>query len=461
MTTSALATLRIRGILRHSDGSWRRGQLDISGETVLSIGEIPAQEQDSHAVRIIDVGDSYVLPGAVDAHVHSLSHEHEGIAASTAAAAAGGVTTIVEMPFDYSGPINSIDRLRAKQDLANNEAHVDVALLGTLDPNGGWRLAGALAEAGAVGFKASLFDTDAFRFPRTSDRQLLDVMAATRDAGRTLCVHVENNEIIKALLAEERAAGNTDPQSHSRSRPPVSEALGVLTAMEVAAELDSRLHLCHLSLPRSVDLVGWYREQGADITLETCPHYLTFEQGDLDVQRGHLKINPPLRTPEARDGLWERIEAGQIPVISSDHAPWPVERKDHEVMLDNSSGAPGVQNVVAVTLGGALRRDPSGKLFDRVVTALTYAPAERYGLDAQKGSLEPGKHADVMIFDPNWQQPIALADQLSNAGWTPYEGYLAGGRISHTFLRGSLVFSAENGLLGQRGGGELLQSRGV
>lgn len=461
MTTFDPPTLSIRGILQHPDGQWRRGQLDISGEVVRSVGEIVEGSENSQQARIIDVGESYVLPGAVDAHVHSLSHANEGIRASTAAAAAGGVTTIVEMPFDYSGPINSLDRLRTKQDLANDEAHVDVALLGTLDPEGGWRLAGALAEAGAVGFKASLFDTDKFRFPRTSDRQLLDVLAATRDAGRTLCVHVENNEIIKALLAEERAAGSVDPQSHSRSRPPVTETLGVLTAMEVAAELGSRLHLCHLSLPRSVDLVSWYRDQGADITLETCPHYLTFEQGDLETQRGHLKINPPLRTPEDRDGLWQRIEAGDIPVISSDHAPWPVELKDHEVMLDNSSGAPGVQNIVAVTLGGALRRDPSGKLFDRVVRALTFAPAERYGLDARKGSLDTGKDADVMIFDPSWQAPISLADQLSHAGWSPYEGYVAGGRISHTFLRGSLVFSADAGLVGQAGRGELLESKGV
>ncbi|MBO1804564.1 amidohydrolase family protein [Leucobacter ruminantium] len=403
------------------------------------------------------MGESYVLPGAVDAHVHSLSHRNEGIAASTSAAAAGGVTTVIEMPFDHSGPINSLDRLRAKQDLADAEAVVDIALLGTLDPAGGWTRAEELAEGGVVGFKASLFDTDAFRFPRTSDRQLLDVMAATRDVGRTLCVHVENNEIIKALLDEERSADAADPQSHSRSRPPVSETLGVLTAMEVAANTGSRLHLCHLSLPRSVELASWYRGQGADITLETCPHYLTFVQDDLDRLRGHLKINPPLRTAGDREGLWARLGGGEIPVITSDHAPWPRELKEREMMLDNSSGAPGVQNIVPVILGGALRRDPSMGLFERALDALTRGPAARYGIDHRKGSLEPGKDADIMVFSPDEGAEIELGAQLSNAGWTPYAGYRPGGRITHTISRGELVFDEALGLSGRPGRGELLE----
>lgn len=447
----------VRGRVQFPDGSWRRGQVEVADGKVVSIGEA-AELDNSRNVRILDVGDDYVLPGAVDAHVHSLSHQNEGILASTSAAAAGGVTTVIEMPFDYSGPINQIDRLRAKQELANDEALVDIALLGTLEPEGGWRQAERLAEGGVVGFKASLFDTDAFRFPRTSDRQLIDVMAATRDVGRTLCVHVENNEIIKALLGEERAAGAADPASHSRSRPPVSETLGVLTAMEVAANTGSRLHLCHLSLPRSVDLASWYREQGADITLETCPHYLTFIEDDLERLSGHLKINPPLRTAVDREGLWERLGNGAIPVITSDHAPWPKEHKEREVMLDNSSGAPGVQNIVPVVLGGALRKDPSRRMFERALHALTSGPAARYGLSHRKGSLAPGKDADIMVFAPGESSVIELDAQLSNAGWTPYRGYRPGGRITHTLSRGELVFSDAQGLLGATGRGELLES---
>lgn len=454
-------TLQIRGTLKFPDGQWRRGQLNIAGEKISGIHAVDQQDRISQNVRTVDVGDAFVLPGAVDAHVHSLSHQNEGISAATAAAAAGGVSTIVEMPFDYSGPINNLDRLWAKQNLVNNEAYVDVALLGTLDPQSRGKEAERLTDGGVVGFKASLFDTDSFRFPRTSDFQLLEVLAATRDVGRTLCVHVENNEVINGRLQEERAQGSIDPQSHTRSRPPVSESLGVLTAMEIAADTQSRLHLCHLSLPRSVDLVSWYRGQGADITLETCPHYLTFVQDDLDEQGGHLKINPPLRTSEDRDGLWARLANGDIPVISSDHAPWPAKLKEHDVMLDNKSGAPGVQNVVSLSLGGALRRDTTMRLFDQVVQALTYAPAERYGLDGRKGSLEPGKDADVMVFERLDDAAIELEHQYSNAGWTPYNGVRPGGRITHTFVRGALAYTASDGLAVQPGHGELITSRGV
>lgn len=139
----------------------------------------------------------------------------------------------------------------------------------------------------------------------------------------------------------------------------------------MAHEQNARLHLCHLSLPRSVDLVQWYRNQGLDVTLETCPHYLTFTEDDYDAQGGRLKINPPLRKESDRDGMWERLASGSVDVVSSDHAPWPTEYKDHEGIFANHSGAPGVQTSRAVTLPGALRRGQDG--FNAAARILTEA----------------------------------------------------------------------------------------
>ncbi|WP_235866197.1 dihydroorotase [Serinibacter arcticus] len=408
--------------------------------------------EDRSGASRLDVGPAYVLPGIVDAHVHSLSHGHEGIAAATRSAAAGGVTTIVEMPFDATGPINDVGRLRAKQELANDEAHVDVALLGTIEPRGGWRRAAELAQAGVCGFKVSLFDTDPFRFPRIDDRDLINVMAAVGDTGRTLCAHVENNEVVKALLAEEADA--TDVQAHTRSRPPVAETLGVLTAMEIAATTGAALHLCHLSLPRSVDLALWYRGQGADLTFETCPHYLTFTSADLETRRGRLKINPPLREGADREGLWARIAAGDVPVISSDHAPWPAALKDQRRIFDNHSGAPGVETIAAVTLGQALARGLD--VFTRALEALTVAPARRYGLERRKGSLEVGKDADIAVFTPDPDVAIDETRLHSNAGWSPYDGLRPGGRITHTLARGELVWSTTAGVTAAAGRGTVL-----
>lgn len=436
---------------------WERSRLWLADGRIAAVTGTDGAVPDG--VESIDVGQAYLLPGAVDAHVHCLSHPGEGITAGTSAAAAGGVTTIVEMPFDGTGAINTVDRLRAKQDLVADEAVIDVALLGTLAPGGGWRQAAAMAGAGAVGFKVSLFLTDPVRFPRIDDLELQSVMAAVGEIGSTLCTHAENNEIIKGLLSDPQAQDSTDPLTHVRTRPPVSETLGALTALETAATHGNALHVCHLSLPRSIDLVGWYQDQGADVTMEVCPHYLVFTEDDMRTRGGRLKINPPLRSTDDREGLWRDLAAGRIGVISSDHAPWPTALKDHERILDNHSGVPGVETLVTVTLAEALRRDPTGALFDRALDALTIGPARRYGLDERKGSLEPGKDADVVVFDPTMTDTIRAERMHSHAGWTPYDGFTHTGTITHTFNRGRLVFSRDAGLLARPGDGTLVRRR--
>jgi allantoinase len=450
--------LIVIGRIRRFDGTWGPGEVWVAGETIVAVHESPQPDSPSGAPRRIDVGTDLVLPGAVDSHVHSLSYHGEGIMATTRSAAAGGVTTIIEMPFDETGPINNRDRLLAKQDLANDEAAVDVALLGTLSPGGGWREADALAENGAAGFKVSLFLTDPHRFPRISDDELLDVMRAVGSTGRTLCTHAENNEVVKALLAAESARDTDDVHTHTRSRPPVSETLGVLTALEIAANQGNALHVCHLSLPRSIDLVGWYQSQGVDVTLETCPHYLTFTQDDLETQRGRLKINPPLRTGADRDGVWTRLESGRITIVSSDHAPWPTELKDNPRMLDNHSGVPGVETLVAATLGAAVRRDPTLATLGTVVDSLTIEPARRFGLADRKGSLEVGKDADLMVFSPDPTTVLDGSAQHSNAGWSPYDGMALGGAVTTTILRGAIVWTRDGGLRTDSARGRVLAS---
>lgn len=448
----------VAGRVRAPDGVWRRGEVWITAARISAVTDTVAPERTPGVPRT-DVGDSFVLPGLVDSHVHSLSHQGEGVLAATRAAAAGGVTTIVEMPFDKTGPIDSVDRLRTKQDLANDESVVDVALLATMSPSGGWRAADDLAAAGAIGFKVSLFLTDPHRFPRIDDLELLSVMSAAADSERVLCVHAENNEIVKGLLAREAAGDGLDPHAHTRSRPPVSETVGVLTALEVAADRGAALHLCHVSLPRSVDLVQWYAGQGIDVTMETCPHYLHFSEDDLLAQGGRLKINPPLRTTAAREGLWGRIADRRIPIIASDHAPWPAGFKDHRRILENHSGVPGVETMAAVVLGQALRRDPTLAMFSAAVDALTVAPARRFGLADRKGSFDVGKDADLAVFTPG-DVVIDGAAQHSNAGWSPYDGVVAGGAVTLTISRGQTVWSTSDGLRARPGRGEVLARAG-
>lgn len=463
-STWAEPELVVSGRIRTSDGAWGRGEVWLGGGRILRLVEgdpsdghvRTAPEGVERAIPRLDVGNAFVLPGVVDAHVHCLSYEGEGVAAATRAAGAGGVTTIVEMPFDVNGPIDSHDRLLAKQELIDQEAHVDVALLGTLSPAGGWREAEELASLGVVGFKVSLFLTDPHRFPRIDDHELRKVMRAVHETGRTLCVHAENNEVVKGLIAEESQAHPMDPLAHGRSRPVVSETLGALTALEIAAEQGTALHLCHLSASRGVDLAGWYQGQGVDATVETCPHYLTFEDRDMCDHGGRLKINPPLRSAAERDAMWRRVADGAVTVIASDHAPWPLGFKDHDRIFDNHSGVPGVETLVAATLGGALRQDETLTAFGRAADALTISPARRFGLADRKGSLEVGKDADLTVFVGSDEHQIDETMLHSNAGWSPYDGLRPGGYVSHTISRGQVIWDAASGAASAPGRGQLM-----
>jgi allantoinase len=418
-----------RGDQGHGEVRIRAGV--IAAVSVGSVSDAPAEQR-------IDVGDAYVLPGLIDCHVHCLSHPGEGVAAATRSAAAGGVTTILEMPFDAEGPVWSVERFRQKQELVAREAHVDVGLYATVRPDGGGASVAELAEAGAVAFKLSMFDTDPARFPRTPDGRLFEELAAAAEVDRPVCVHAENDEIIRPLLTRLRATGDGRAELHAASRPPVSETAAVAEVLELARAARARIHLCHLSLPRSVDLVRQHADGGTRVTAETCPHYLLLSEDDLRRHGGRCKINPPLRRREDVDALWQRVRAGALDALSSDHAPWPLEQKTHDNVFDNHSGAPGVETLLPLVAGEALhRRDVP---ISSLVRLLSRRPAEVFGLAHRKGDLRPGLDADVVVFDPHRSWTLDERELHSNAGWSPYHGRHIRGAVTLTVARGEVVW---------------------
>lgn len=428
-----------------------RGEVHVANGTIVAV--IAGSTADSHGVARIDAGRALVFPGAIDCHVHSGSHQGEGITALTRSAAAGGVTTVVDMPYDAVGPVDSTEAMQEKIARLSDEAVVDVALLATVRPDAGAGDVAPLVEAGAAGFKLSTFCTDAYRFPRVSGAQFLDVLAAVRDSSSVVLVHAEAEDVIKPRIDEARASGDTSPRAHCRSRPPVSETAAVLTALEYARATDARLHLCHLSLPRSVDLVRRAVEEGVHATSETCPHYLVFCDEDMDRLGGRLKINPPVRSAEDRDAMWGRVLNGAIDVVSSDHAPWPLSYKTKENIFDNHSGAPGVETLFAIVAGGIFARGGSA---GDVARLLSDGPARLFGLNNSKGSLEVGKDADMVFFDPDAAFVVDEAKLHSNAGWSPYHGLNLSGRVTMAISRGEVVYDGSE-VVGAPGRGRLLQ----
>lgn len=400
----------------------------------------------------INARGQYILPGAIDAHVHCFSALNEGFINATRAAVVGGVTTLIEMPYDAGYPIISRDRFLEKQRRLEGECIVDVALLATIKKTGGLDQIPLLAEAGACGFKMSLYETDPERFPRIPDPELLEAFSLIRETGLPVGIHAENDELVK-WGAYKYLADGADPRAHSKSRPRVAESSAALQALEFAFWTGVHLHIYHISFPRVFELVAWFREQGVRVSAETCTHYLTLTEDDMERLGARAKINPPLRSLDERDLLWKLCAAGHVDMVTSDHAPWTLDRKSYANIFDNASGVPGVEVLVPMIYSEGVAK---GRLsIHDLARLLSQRPAEIFGLSSRKGQIRIGGDADLMIIDPTVEWTLNEADLLSSAGWSPYHGWRMQGKVTKTIVRGQVVF--DNGdVVGQPGIGQFV-----
>jgi allantoinase len=432
---------KISGQILQPDGSLRRATVTVAEGRIVKVGP---PDSASPAPHEHDHGDALLLPGAVDVHVHTRSYAEEGIERCTRAAAAGGVTTIIDMPYDAAGPVDSPAAFAAKVSDVRREAVVDVALWATVPPRGPIEHVQALVNAGAAAFKLSTFETHPQRFPRIPDAQLLRAFAAIAAAGGLAGVHAENDEIVREGIAAEQAAGHgSDPLAHARSRPPVAETEAIARCLELARATGVRLHICHVSTPRGVQLVAQARADGVNVTAETCPHYLLLDETELLARGGEAKINPPLRdAPLPADGL---------DLISSDHVGWPPERKHGPDIFALASGAPGVELIAALV------HDALGPA--ALVRLVSEGPAKRFGLWPRKGSLRPGADADLLVLDPTAEWEIDPTRLVTAAGWSPYGGRRIRGRVVAAYSRGRQVWDGER-VLGEAGQGMFVPAGG-
>ncbi|TJY40688.1 hypothetical protein E5161_16165 [Cohnella pontilimi] len=406
------------------------------------------------AGEVVDASGCYILPGAIDAHVHCYSSLDEGFATASRSAAAGGVTTIIEMPYDATGMICTEELFVEKAAKLERESVVDMALLATIHKENGLDEIPKLARAGACGFKVSMFNTDSFRFPRIDDAQLLEAFGVIAETGCPVGVHAENDEIVRRYIRKFEHQGTEDPRSHAWSRPKVAESAAALLVMELAYYTQVKLHLYHSTFPRVFELVEYYKSQGADITAETCTHYLTLSEDDMLTLHAKAKINPPLRSKSDVEELWRLIAKGQVDMITSDHAPWLLEKKTNPDIFKNSSGAPGVENLLPVIYSEGVAKGRMTIL--DLVRLLSENPARRFGLEDRKGKIEAGLDADLVILDPNDRYVLDESTLHSSAGWSPYNGMLHYGKIRSTYVRGTAVYNGE--VVGQEGYGRFVRA---
>ncbi|WP_049730724.1 dihydroorotase [Rhizobium ecuadorense] len=401
------------------------------------------------------LGKALILPGAIDAQVHSLSQkDQEDFVWSTRSAAAGGVTTIVDMPYDEGDLVCSAAAVKRKIDHAGQQARVDFALYGTVDPEEGPARIGEMVEAGVAAFKFSTFGTDPKRFPRIPPALLDACFAAIAPTGLTAGVHNEDDEAVRSYMAAVKASGITDWQAHGLSRPPITELLAMHTIFETGAATGCPAHVVHCSLGRGYDIARAYRRDGFAATVECCIHYLTLDE-ENDVKRlgGKAKINPPLRPRAEVEKLWRKVTEGDVWLVSTDHVSWSENRKTNPDMLANASGVPGLEVMVPLFVKGASER---GIPLTWAAKLMAENPARHFRLDHIKGALTPGKDADIIVLEPRDSIYDASASGNNVVGWSAYNGIRLPWSVAATYLRGEKI--AEGGkVLAEPGTGRFVR----
>jgi allantoinase len=391
--------------------------------------------------EFFDYGDQYIFPGFIDGHVHCFSNPDEGFAATSIGAAVGGVTTFVDMPYDRPQPINTAARFKVKKAQIKGQTIVDIALWGTISKHDGVKEIPGLITAGAAAFKMSTFETDPERFPRISDVDIYNALTKLRKTGIVPAFHSENNEMIVDLIAQYQKAQQVYPRSHMETRPIIVETTAVQKLCEIAKWTGSKLHIVHVSAPETVDIIEAYRQQGVDVTCETCYQYLVLDVHDLEAMGPRAKMNPPLREPATVAGLWERLAAGKIDYVTSDHVPWAASEKAKGMdnIFQAPSGLPGIELVAPVLYDAGVaqgRLDPVQ--FSRLMATNV---AERFGF-SQKGSITLGKDADFAILDPKAQFTITDAGlHTKTTAITPLVGRTLQGKVTATWVRGQRVYA--------------------
>lgn len=388
----------------------------------------------------IDVGEHVVLPGVVDAHVHfkdpGPNNFREDYASGTQQAAAGGVTTVIEMPLSHPMVVNP-EAFALKLDVARRMSVVDFALWAGLNSlaEGHYR---ELHKLGCVAFKVFLStDPDS---PRIGDYDLLQTMRHIAEFDGLVGVHAENADITDKAIERLRAEGRNDGPAHTESRPDVAEVEAMQRILLFARETGCRLHICHLSTAAARETLKWHRSLGTQFTVETVPAYLTLDVRDLARCGAHARCNPPLRSPENREALWDMVLQGEIDFIASDHCPYLDSDREKDSLWDVPPGLAGIDTLLPLMIDEGVHGH--GLSFPRLAELLCTNPAKRYGLYPQKGAIRVGADADLVIVDPDtaWTFSWKTSFAKSKSAHTPLEGRSIRGKVLHTVVRGVTVY---------------------
>ena len=390
------------------------------------------------AAPLIDAGSAVVMPGLVDTHVHINEPgrtEWEGFATATRAAAAGGITTLVDMPLNSIPSTTSVAALDAKRRAATGQCYVDVGFWGGVVPGNAGDLE-PLARHGVLGFKCFLSPSGVDEFDCVSEFDLRRAMPVVAATGLPLLAHAE----WPGLLSE--PDGRHDPRRYATwldSRPPDAELAAIDLLIRLSALTSARVHIVHLASADALPAIAEARARGIQLTVETCPHYLTFCAEEIADGATAWKCAPPIRSRDHRERLWRALQDGIIDLVATDHSPAPPALKhlDDGNFIEAWGGIASLQVSLPVMSTGARQRNIS---FERLAEWMCAAPARLAGLSGRKGAIAVGHDADLVILDPDRALFVDASRLYHRHGVTPYDGARLHGLVLATMLRGDMVF---------------------
>jgi allantoinase len=406
------------------------------------IAALLAPDQRCSADELIDARGLHVLPGLVDSHVHFDDPGRtawEGFETGSQAAAAGGVTTVLDMPLNSSPPTLSAEALAVKRAAVAGRSVVDYGFWGGVVAGNTAELPDLL-EAGVVACKAFMCHSGLDEYPRADEGTLIEALRVLGPLGGILGLHAEAHEATSALAERLQAAGRRDPLAWAESRPPYTEAMAAASGVRLAEGLGGRLHFVHVSAAETVRLVDAARAAGVLATLETCPHYLALDERDLARLGPIAKCAPPLRSRDEVEALWRCLSEGLIDCVVSDHSPCTTEEKrlDSGDIWQAWGGIGGVQTSLPVMLTEGVHR--RGLSLPELARLMAGNPARIFGLAQRKGALRPGLDADLVLNDLDAEWELERSMLLSRNRLNPFVGRRFRGRVGRTVVRGRTVF---------------------
>jgi allantoinase len=427
--------LIIRGGTVVTEAGERAADLAVADGQVAEV----APEVGGAARAVIDARGLHILAGGIDPHMHCNEPGRtswEGFASATAALAAGGFTSMIDMPLNANPPTCDVAAFDQKLAAAQASAIVDFALWGGLVP-GNLDDLDDLAERGVAGFKAFMSTTGTEDFQPADDLTLYQGMQRAARLGKIVAVHAENRTITDGLARQALAAGRTSMRDYLSSRPAVAEAEAILRAITMAEETGCRLHIVHVSTGRGVALVAEARARGVDVSCETCPHYLVLSDEDAERIGALAKCAPPLRDQGEIAALWQQIDAGNLTIVASDHSPAPPDMKTDPNLFAVWGGISGCQSTLGLLLSaGHTERGVPLTTITRLISA---GSARRFGLWPRKGAIATGADADLALVDLSQSAALRDEDLHYRHRQSPYTGMRLRGRVAHTLVRGQQV----------------------